>query len=321
MTTSIFDQPYSQRNTLLQQRSWADLCEIDFPNALASGLLERLTIIIDHIISHPPCNLSNCGYDLSHGINEHVFLSSKWDNFKINHFLMVLLDANYKMKSDKHDVLAPLISAIVQSSPPDFSIPSDSRLYLFSVSQDNDLLSQLLNRTPEQQHTDVLEFLLADAQGVIDFSTFPLQTNTVLFTKSTVQVMPKLVDQIIKYKCDGLRWDLNLGLSIKERVTKKFNNLLSPPLFRDDNYGDDAKILIAQKEIEVFDRFVDVHSSAFTVQHWNVLLTLFKKIEKQHDVGCAPVLRSYGLHSRLNTVVNLNHPTTQKSMAPPKRKM
>lgn len=330
MTTSIFNRPKSQWSALLDNRSWEQLCEIDFPHALASGSVSRLTIFIEHLVSNHRHNLLDGAQQLADCINSSVLSSSNWNPYKIDRFLAVLEAADQQnFKAGKKHTLVCVISAVVQSSPAielaiDVFNPNGLtrlQLYDLAVTQDNDLLSHLLNRTPKEQHPYVIEWLVKNIEKNIDFNFFTGKPDQLLFSATTAYVLPELANHIVKYKCDDMCWELNLSLNLKRRLNEKFSNLLTPSIFRTDKRSDEERLLRQQKKIAAFDQFVDVHSNAFTSQHWHQILAVFKKIEKKHDVNGAPVLQSYALHSRLTTAVGGRTQTEPSSTVSPKRKM
>lgn len=60
MTThSIFHQPKAQWTTLLGQRSWEELCEIDFQHVLEKASLERLKIFVAEVVGRDSASLEN----------------------------------------------------------------------------------------------------------------------------------------------------------------------------------------------------------------------------------------------------------------------
>ena len=50
---TVFTHPKSQWNTLLQQRSWADLCDIDFAHVMQRGSVERVKFFFKSLTIQP----------------------------------------------------------------------------------------------------------------------------------------------------------------------------------------------------------------------------------------------------------------------------
>jgi len=313
MTASTFNRPKSQWSALLDNRSWEQLCEIDFPHALASGSVSRLRIVIEHLVSNHRHNLLDGAQQLADCINSSVLSSSNWNPYKIDRFLAVLDAADQEnFEAGQKHTLVCVISAVVQSIPAielaiDVFSPNDLtrlKLYDLAITQDNDLLSHLLNRTPKEQHPYVIEWLVKSIEKNIDFNFFTGKPNQLLFSATTAHVLPELANHIVKYICDDMLWEFNLGLNLKRHLAQKFHNLMSPSFFRTQKCSNEEQLLRQQKKIAAFEEFVDMHSNALTSQHWDQILTLFTKIKKKHNVSGAPILQSYALHGRLNKAVD-----------------
>lgn len=312
MSATVFSQPKSQWIALLKNRSWGDLCQIDFPHVMAYGSNERLRIFLDTLFAHKK-DFNDHILSLASAVGESTFKNSKWTPGKAEQMLIVLQQLNLKFRSKYGGVpLMPLIEAVVrhnrlQSQP---SIALDAPLWEWAVLEESDLLANLMERVPENQHESLENNLFTKAGLAIS-----LHSNRLFFSTTAVQIMPTYCDKVVERVCDNLRWDLNLNLSVAQRLKRTISNFIDRKMGGPAWSPEDIH-RIHMNEIATFDQFVAVHQDVFTPQHWTMVLHLFKRIQKKYHTPQATVLNARALKKTLQSVVS-----EPLSCTPAKRKM
>lgn len=316
MTTSIFDCPKSQWNTLLQQRSWADLCDIDFAHVMQRGSIERIKIFLNSLTGERE-ELEHRISLLSEHVTSETFNNEKWCSRKICTLLDFLLERNrHFITADRQcQPHASLIEAVVRHSDYKTEVSSHNELLALAVVRNSDLLNNLLQRMNSEERSKVAQQLFLDNQRGMAVSV-----TKVFFTRTTAQLLPEFADLIVKHMCDNLRWDIETDLSISQRVKLTASNI-GERLFglgHLEIFGNNVTVYDLNKIVD-FNHFAELHSEALSPQHWKDILRLFKKVAKKYDVSHVNFLESHALKDTLQKQVS--EPRQSTVAAPPKRKM
>lgn len=319
---TVFQQPKEQWKTLLQNRSWPDLCGVDFVHIMERGSTERVKIFITSLMSkreeleqHIP-SLSAC-------VNADTFNNGKWNKSKVSKLLNFLLEHNQKCATFEglHQPYAPLIEAVVRHSDYKTGIDPHDRLLSLAVVRDSDLLDNLLQRMDPNQRSLVAEQLCSNYSNYKRWIN--MATPKLFFTRTTVELLPEFPNTVIKHMCDDLRWEVATDLSISQRLKRTANNVMSNVMERlVGGYNipsRDDKTAFDLQRIEQFNRFIELHGEALSEQHWKEILPLFKKVSKKYDVVNVDFLRNHTLKDTLQKDIVDTHESTPS--APPKRKM
>lgn len=309
---TVFHKPKKEWYILLSQRSWADLCGVDFAHAMAYGSTERVKIFFkaragqpQDLVDHLPA--------LAASITQHTFQTPKWTASKIEKMVEFLYELN---RISSNPPMATMIEAIVRHSGDKFSITANSSLFSMAVRRNSDLLENLLQRIDDTARLNVVERLLSEEKMQMSSR---LGIHKSLFTATTVRFLPEFTDRVVEHVCHHLMWDLNVNLSISQRLKRRVHNVLDRVVGCEPVLDVEQKIWFDQKRIETFDKFVDLHQNAFSDNHWKTVLELFNKIAKRHDVSHATVLQSYALRETLDKVVDTA--VVPQTPVPRKRKM
>lgn len=312
---TIFHHPKEQWSTLLQQRSWADLCDIDFVHIMERGSVERVKIFIKSLAGtgggleqHIP-SLSAC-------VNSDVFNNGKWSDRKISKLLDFLLEHNRNCApfDGQRQPYAPLIEAVVRHSDHATVVHPNNKLLALAVVRDSDLLDNLLQRMDSNDRSNIAQQL---------FSAHKIFMNMVapklFFTRTVVKLLPEFPDLVVKHMCDNLRCEVAIDLSISQRLKLTANNAMERMLGFHNIRNHDGEIAVKLQKIEKFNRFVELHVDALSAQHWKDIFRLFKKVAKKYDVSNVDFLGSHALKDTLQKQVGKTYESPPS--APPKRKM
>lgn len=312
---TIFHHPKEQWTTLLQQRSWSDLCGIDFVHIMERGSLERVKIFIkslagkgEELERHIP-SLSAC-------VNSDIFNNGKWNSVKICKLLNFLLEHNRKCATfdGQRQPYAPLIEAVVRHSDYKTGVYSHHELLALAVVRDSDLLENVLQRMTPNERVDVVKQLFSAHKRFIN-----LFAPKLFFTRTVVNVLPEFPDLVVKHMCDNLRWNVAIDLSISQRLKLTANNVMNRMIMGHSILSNEEAMTFHLNKIAQFNQFVELHSEALSPQHWTDILRLFKKVAKKYDVSHVEFLGSHALRDTLQKQVV--EPCKISSSAPPKRKM
>ena len=314
---SVFQKPNKVWYVLLSQRSWADLCDVDFAHAMAYGSTERVKIFFkaragqpQDLVDHLPA--------LAASITKNTFQTPKWTASKIEKMVEFLYELNRTLTSNPQEnpPMARMIEALVRHSGDKLSITANSPLFFIAVRSDSDLLENLLQRIDGTARLNVVEQLFS--QERFHMSSWS-GINRSLFTANTVRFLPEFTDRVVEHMCQNLMWDLNINLSISQRLKRRVHNVLERVVVCEPVLDVEQKVWMEQKKIETFEKFVDLHQNAFSDNHWKSVLELFNKIAKRHDVSHATVLQSYAMRTTLGKAVDTTF--VPQRPVPPKRKM
>lgn len=315
MTTSIFDCPKSQWNTLLQQRSWADLCDIDFAHVMQRGSVERVKIFFKSLTIQPE-ELERHISALSAHATSDTFNNEQWHIYKVCKMLDFLLEHNRQFSTfdSQRQPYAPLIEAVVRHSGYTTGMRFHHELLALATVRDSDLLENVLQRMNPNERVDVVEQLFSAHKRFINIFAPKL-----FFTRTVVDVLPEFPDLVVKHMCDNLRWHVETDLSLSQRLKLTANNVLERMLGGHNIGSDEDELSFNLNKIAQFNQFVELHSEALSPQHWKDILRLFKKVAKKYDVSHVNFLESHALKDTLQKQVS--EPRQSTVAAPPKRKM
>lgn len=312
---TVFHQPKEQWKTLLQNRSWTDLCAVDFVHIMERGSTERVKIFITSLMSkreeleqHIP-SLSAC-------VNADTFNNGKWNTSKVLKLLNFLLEhnRNWATFDGLHQPYASLIEAVVRHSDHTTIVDPNNKLLALAVVRDSDLLDNLLQRMDPNQRSRVVEQLCSHNKHLINMVAPKL-----FFTRNTVDLLPQFPNWVVQHMCDNLRWEVATDLSISQRVKLTAHNVLERILGAHNLRSHDDKMAFNLQRIERFNRFVELHGEALSQQHWKDILRLFKKIAKKYDVSGVNFLGSRALKDTLQKHLGTTYESPPS--APSKRKM
>lgn len=310
---TVFHQPKAQWKTLLQQRSWSDLCAVDFVHIMERGSVERVKIFITSLMNkreqleqHIPL-LSAC-------VNPDIFNNGKWSKPKIFKLLDFLLEHNRNSApfDGQHQPYAPLIEAVVRHSDHKTFVHSHNKLLSLAVVRDSDLLDNLLQRMAPNERSKAAQQLFSDHKILINMST-----PKIFFTRTTVDFLPEFPSMVVKHVCNNLREDIQIDLSISQRLKSTTINVLCK-ISGGNEHSYEDKMLYRHNRIQQFNQFVKLHENSLSAQHWKEILSLFKKITKKHDVSNADFLYSKNLKETLQKQIPENE---SQISSRPKRKM
>jgi hypothetical protein len=312
---TIFHQPKEQWKTLLQNRSWSDLCGVDFVHIMERGSTERVKIFITSLMSkcqeleqHIP-SLSAC-------VNADTFNNGKWNKSKISKLLHFLVEHNRNCATfdGLHQPYASLIEAVVRHSDHTTIVNPNNKLLALAVVRDTDLLDNLLQRMDPNERSRVAEQLCSDNTHLINMVAPKL-----FFTPNAVELVPQFCDWVVQHTCDKLRWDVATDLSVSQRVKLTAYNVLERILSSHNLLNHDDKMAFNLQKIERFNRFVELNGESLSQQHWKDILRLFKKVAKKYDVSGVDFLGSRALKDTLQKKLDTTHESPPS--VPPKRKM
>lgn len=312
---TVFTHPKSQWNTLLQQRSWSELCSVDFVHIMERGSVERIKIFIkslagkgEELEQHIP-SLSTC-------VNSDVFNNGKWNDRKISKLLDFLLEHNRNCApfEGQRQPYAPLIEAVVRHSGCTMGMYSQHELLALAIVRDSDLLENMLQRMNPNERGDIVKQLFSAHKRFITMFAPKL-----FFTRTVVKLLPEFPDLVVKHMCDNLRCEVAIDLSISQRLKLTAHNAMERMLGFHNIRNHDDEIAVKLQKIEKFNRFVELHGEALSKQHWTDILRLFKKVAKKYDTNNVVFLGSHALKDTLQKQVGKTHESPLS--APPKRKM
>lgn len=324
---TVFNHPKSQWNTLLHQRSWADLCDIDFVHVMEYGSIERVKFFFKSLTVHPfLCGtLNSHDSDLAQTVTKNVF--SNWSHTNLHNLLVYL--------RTKPDDLPLLYRAILCHSNPNFKIPFDSPLFYYGVMQDHDLLAGLLEKTDRKDRSAVAQHLVLDIApryiSNFDGNIFNFQrvngSRKTLFHPATVECFPEYCDQAVQHTCNEIRKILGLKLSLKERVNHFAAHLWARWIEGKelDFPSPEKHNTMYEVQISYLEEFVEDHKECLTSQHLRNITDLFNQINKKHacDTSQTPLLNMYALKGCLEDAVQdiREQNVVEQTPAPPRRRM
>lgn len=310
---TVFHHPKKDWDTLLNQQSWDDLCNVDFVHVMEHGSTERMKIFFkalsgqgDELGKHLP--------HLAAQMTARAFENPKWTASKITRmveFFTELNRHNTTLHFD-HQPLACIIEAIVRHSGNKFSLNHLSELFNVAVLRDGDLLRNLLDRIPQEDHQKVAQRLFFENKRYIH-----IQLQSLFFTQTAARDLPEFANLIVDAVCKNMRRHLVVDMSMGQSVQYVFDTFFERMLGYNKVVDPAKETEFDQQKIVHLENFVRNHQNAFTPQHWKQVLRLCNKIAKRHNIKHTPLLDAYVLNTTLTQAVD----NVPKNTSPPKRKM
>lgn len=309
---TVFHRPKKDWDTLLNQQSWDDLCNVDFVHVMEHGSTERMKIFFKALGEQG----DELGKHLPHLVAQmtaQAFENPKWTASKITRMVEFFTEWNCHNTTLNFDQqpLACVIEAIVRNSGNKFSLDHLSELFNVAVRRDGDLLRNLLDRIPQEDHQKVAQRLFFENKRYIH-----IQLQTLFFTPTAARDLPEFANLIVDAICKNMRWNLVVDMSVGQSAQYVFDTFFERMLGY-NKVNPDKETEFDQQKIVYLENFVHNHHNAFTPQHWKQVVRLCNKIAKRHNITHTPLLEAYVLNTTLTQVVdNVPQNTTQ-----PKRKM
>ena len=309
---TVFHHPKKDWDTLLNQQSWDNLCNVDFVHVMEHGSTERMKIFFK-ALSRQGDELGKHLPHLAAQMTVKAFENPKWTASKIEKMVEFFTELNRHTTTLNFDrqPLACVIEAIVRNSGDKFSLDHLSELFNVAVRRDGDLLRNLLDRIPQEDHQKVAQRLFSENKRYLH-----IQLQSLFFTPTAARDLPEFPNLIVDAICKNMRWNLVVDMSVGQSAQYVFDTFFERMLGY--NKVDPAKETeFDQQKIVYLENFVRNHQDAFTPQHWKQVLRLCNKIAKRHSIKHTPLLEAYVLNTTLTQAVD----NVAKNTPSPKRKM